>query len=289
MAPSRSLDVLIGARLSLKSLRVAAMVLLWPGVAFAQALNTNEELTIAIGNEPPFTELKPDGTLTGSGPDVDMAALKAAGFTKFKGEIMTYGAMVPALQAGRVQLVSSGGLTVRAERCEQVIFSEPVTCGSTGFLTSPDMATKIDSYANAAQLGAKIGVFSGSHQEKAALGAGVKRENVVVFPDQLSGVKMLQAGRIDAIALADYGLEKMKELSGGKSLDIVLPVKDAEIFCAAAAFRKEDTALRDAYNIGLKKLRDSGEFDKILISYGMAPRLKLIRAAPSTAELCTKK
>lgn len=201
---------------------------------------------------------------------------------------MTYGAMIPALQAKRVTMVSSGGLTVRPERCETVLFSEPVTCGATGFLTNGVMAAKLDSYAKAAQLGAKIGVFSGSHQEKAALAAGIKRENVIVFPDQLSGVKMLQASRIDAAALADYGLEKMRELSGDRSLEIVLPVKDAEVFCAAAAFNKTDTATRDAYNAGLKTLRESGEFDKILISYGMGPRLKLIKSAPSTAELCTK-
>lgn len=254
----------------------------------AQQLNANEPVPIAIANEPPFTELKPDGTLTGSGPDVDIAVLKQAGFTQFKGEVMKYGAMIPALQAGRVKMVSSGGLAIRPERCEQVIFSEPVACGSTGFLVRPEMAGKFDSYAKAGELGAKVGVIAGGMQEKDALARGVKRENAIVFPDQASAIKMLADGRIDAIALADYSLEKMKQLSGNPSLQIVVPLKDVEIFCAAAAFRKEDTALRDAYNMGLKKLRESGEFDKILIGYGMGPRLPLIKDAPSTAAICAK-
>ncbi|MFK4529208.1 polar amino acid transport system substrate-binding protein [Bradyrhizobium japonicum] len=256
--------------------------------AFAQQLNTNEPVSIAIANEPPFTELKPDGTLTGSGPDVDIAILKEAGFTQFKGEVMKYGAMIPALQASRVKMVSSGGLAIRPERCQQVIFSEPVTCGSTGFLVRPEMAGKFDSYAKAAELGVKIGVIAGGLQEKDALARGVKRENAVVFPDQASAIKMLADRRIDAIALADYSLEKMKQLSGDPSLQIVVPLKDVEVFCAAAAFRKDDTALRDAYNSGLKKLRESGKFDKILVSYGMGPRLPLIKNAPSTVAACGK-
>ncbi|WP_063701377.1 ectoine/hydroxyectoine ABC transporter substrate-binding protein EhuB [Bradyrhizobium japonicum] len=255
---------------------------------FAQQLNTNEPVSIAIANEPPFTELKPDGTLTGSGPDVDIAILKEVGFTQFKGEVMKYGAMIPALQASRVKMVSSGGLAIRPERCEQVIFSEPVTCGSTGLLARPEMAGKFDSYAKAGELGVRIGVIAGGLQEKDALARGVKRENAVVFPDQASAIKMLADGRIDAIALADYSLEKMKQLSGNPSLQIIVPLKDVEVFCAAAAFRKEDTALRDAYNSGLKKLRESGEFDKILISYGMGPRSPLIKNAPPTSAICGK-
>ncbi|MGY4412260.1 polar amino acid transport system substrate-binding protein [Bradyrhizobium sp. LB7.1] len=256
--------------------------------SYAQQLNTKEPVSIAIANEPPFTELKPDGTLTGSGPDVDIAILKEAGFTQFTGEVMKYGAMIPALQASRVKMVTSGGLAIRPERCAQVIFSEPVTCGSTGLLVRPEMAGKFDSYTRAGELGVKVGVIAGGLQEKDALARGVKRENAVVFPDQASAIKMLADGRIDAIALADYSLEKMKQLSGNRSLQIVVPLKDVEVFCAAAAFRKEDTTLRDAYNNGLNKLRESGEFDKILISYGMGPRLPLIKSAPSTAAICGK-
>lgn len=278
----------IAHRLSFGATIAAALVLVGLSQIFAEELNTKETVTIAIGNEPPFTELRPDGTLTGSGPDVDLAILKQAGFTQFKGEVMKYGAMIPALQAGRVRIVSSGGLAIRPERCQQVIFSDPVTCGSKAFLVKSDLVGKFDSYAKAAESGVKIGVFAGGVEEKEALARGVKRENVITFPDQPSGIKMLLDRRIDAIALTDYGTQKMKELSGDGSLQIVMPVTDVETFCVGAAFRKDDTALRDAYNVGLKKLRQSGEFDKILISYGMGPRLKLIKAAPSTAEICGK-
>lgn len=287
--PTSSFLPMINVRASaIKAGIAAALVVAGISKGGAQQLNTSRPVSIAIANEPPFTELKLDGTLSGSGPDVDIAILKQAGFTQFKGEVMKYGAMIPALQAGRVEMVSSGGLAIRPERCEQVIFSEPVTCGSTGFLVKPEMAGKFDSYTKAAELGVKVGVIAGGLQEKDALARGVKRENAVVFPDQASAVKMLIDGRIDAIALADYSLEKMKQLSGNPSLHIVVPLADVEIFCAAAAFRKEDTALKDAYNLGLRKLRESGEFDKILISYGMGPRLNIIRNAPSTAAICAK-
>ncbi|TIV75173.1 MAG: transporter substrate-binding domain-containing protein [Mesorhizobium sp.] len=56
--------------------------------------------------------------------------------------------------------------------------------------------------------------------------------------------------------------------------------------CAAAAFNKNDTALRDAYNVGLKKLKDSGEFEKIMTTYGLQSNYKLLASAKSAAEMC---
>ncbi|MER9496437.1 hypothetical protein NKI86_32315, partial [Mesorhizobium sp. M0320] len=61
--------------------------------AVAEDLDVNQEISIAIGGEPPYTELKPDGTLSGAGPDIDRGALALSGFKNFKGELIQYGAM----------------------------------------------------------------------------------------------------------------------------------------------------------------------------------------------------
>ncbi|MCW1410675.1 ectoine/hydroxyectoine ABC transporter substrate-binding protein EhuB [Rhizobium sp. 1AS11] len=258
------------------------------GPVLAQDLDVSQEVSVAIGNEPPYTELKPDGTLSGAGPDIDRAALLQSGFKNFSGVTMAYGAMIPALQASRVRMVSSGALNIRPERCDQVIFSEPVMCTAQAFLVRHDFAGRVNSYKQAADLGIKVGVPAGSIQGKDALDRGIKAENIVNFPDNTSAVKMLQDRRIDAIALNGDGVLDMKKRSGDVSLEVVIPVTDTPIDCAAAAFNKSDTALRDAYNAGLEKLIKGGEFAEIMGKYSLQANVALRSKAKSTAEMCSR-
>ncbi|MCA1444673.1 ectoine/hydroxyectoine ABC transporter substrate-binding protein EhuB [Ensifer sp. IC4062] len=271
-------------------LALAALVAMLAGsAAMAEDLDVNQEISIAIGNEPPYTELKPDGTLSGAGGEIDRAALAASGLKNVKGVIMQYGAMIPAVQAKRVKVLSSGSLNIRPERCTQVNFAEPEICTAQAFLTRSDMAGKFDSYKEFAELGLKLGAGAGTLQAKDAMAAGVKKENIVPYPDPVSAVKMLQDKRIDAIALNDAAVLDMKNKSGDQSLQIVLPIANTPIDCAAAAFNKEDTALRDAYNAGLKKIKQSGEFEKIMNKHGLQSNYKLLASAKSAAEMCNPK
>lgn len=49
----------------------AMLAVLTIGSTLAQDLDVSQDVSVAIGNEPPYTELKPDGTLSGAGPDID--------------------------------------------------------------------------------------------------------------------------------------------------------------------------------------------------------------------------
>ena len=42
------------------------------------------------------------------------------------------------------------------------------------------------------------------------------------------------------------------------------------MYCDGAAFKKGDEALRDAFNVELAKLKESGEFAKIIEPYGFS-------------------
>ncbi|TIU95506.1 MAG: transporter substrate-binding domain-containing protein, partial [Mesorhizobium sp.] len=57
-------------------------------------------------------------------------------------------------------------------------------------------------------------------------------------------------------------------------------------YCDGAAFKKGDEALRDAYDVELAKLKESGEFAKIIEPYGFSAA-----AAMSTSrdKLCSAK
>ncbi|MGV3553369.1 ectoine/hydroxyectoine ABC transporter substrate-binding protein EhuB [Rhizobium sp.] len=277
----------IRVKTGMSAIAAIMAIVLSGNVATAQELKDVADVSIAIGNDPPYTELKADGTLTGIGPDIDKAILGQFDVKEFRGDIMAYGAMIPALQAKRVRMVSSGGLNITPQRCEQVIYSEPVLCGGSGFLLANELASKVSSYKQVAEAGIKIGVPAGSSQQRDAVAAGVKRENVVTYPDLPSAIKMLQDKRLDVVASAYGSLAILKQKTPDDSLTAVF-VTDVPMDCSGAAFNKEDTALRDAYNAGLRKIVENGEYAKIAAKYGMSDKVESLAKAKSTAQLCQK-
>ncbi len=112
------------------------------------------------------------------------------------------------------------------------------------------------------------------------------RDRVIVVPDGQSGLKMLQDGRIDAYSLPVLSINDLVKKANDPNLEVVAPVVGAPVYCDGAAFKKGDEALRDAYDVELAKLKESGEFAKIIEPYGFSAA-----AAMSTSrdKLCAAK
>ncbi|MBO0902926.1 ectoine/hydroxyectoine ABC transporter substrate-binding protein EhuB [Jiella sonneratiae] len=234
-----------------------------------QALKDKGEVKIAIGNEPPYTELKSDGTVTGAAPDVARAVFKKLGIDKLDPVVSEYGAMIPGLQAGRFDAVTAG-LFMKPQRCRAVAYSEPVLCDAEAFLVkegNPKNLTTFKSIADSSD--ATIGAPGGGTEERLALEAGVPRDRVIVVPDTQSGLTMLQQGRIDVYSLPVLSINALAKMAGG-GVAVVAPVEDSPIACDGAAFRKDQTDLRDAFDKGLAELKKSGEFKKIVEPYGFS-------------------
>lgn len=222
---------------------------------------------IAIANEPPYTQIQSDGKVTGAGPELAREIFKRLGVPELVASVSEYGAMIPGLQARRFDIVDAG-LFIKPERCRAVIFSEPNLCDAEAFAVKKGNPRNLTSFADVKSTDAKVGVPGGGSEERLALEAGVPRDRVVVAPDGQSGLKMLQDGRIDAYALPTLSIRDLLDKAGDENLEIVTPVKNTPIYCAGAAFNKQDTALRDAYDRVLAEMKKSGEFQKIVGSYG---------------------
>ena len=192
---------------------------------------------------------------------------RSSGVKDIVASISEYGAMIPGLQARRFDMVSAG-LFIKPERCAAVIFSQPDLCDAESFMVKKGNPKGLKSYADIAKTGAKVGVVGGGTEEKLAIEAGAKRENVVVAPDPQSGAKMLQDGRIDAFALPVLSISGLMQKANDPDLEMFAPVEGTPIYCAGVAFRKQDTALRDAYDVELAKMKADGEFAKIIEPYG---------------------
>jgi polar amino acid transport system substrate-binding protein len=225
---------------------------------------------VAIANEPPYTAVGADGKVSGAAPDVAREVFKRLGVPDIVASISEYGAMIPGLQAGRFDVVTAG-LFMKPQRCAAVAYSEPVLCDAEALLVKKGNPKNFASYADVAKdTTATIGAPGGGTEEKLALEAGVPRDRVIVVPDGQSGLKMVQDGRIDAYSLPVLSINDLMKKANDPNLAVVAPVKGAPVYCDGAAFKKSDTALRDAFDVELAKLKKSGEFAKIIEPYGFS-------------------
>src|SRR5690606_19993492 len=108
------LNTKMGFLLRSISVAAAALVVATSAVQPSWADGKLEELRakgvarIAIGNEPPYSQILPDGGVTGAAPEVTIAVLKKMGIAEIEAVVSEYGAMIPGLQANRFDLVAAG-------------------------------------------------------------------------------------------------------------------------------------------------------------------------------------
>ncbi|MBB3164171.1 ectoine/hydroxyectoine ABC transporter substrate-binding protein EhuB [Rhizobium laguerreae] len=276
-----------GYLLSAASLSVLLVMTAAPASAADDKLEQLKEqgfARIAIANEPPFTAVGADGKVSGAAPDVARAIFEKLGIKEVVASISEYGAMIPGLQAGRHDAITAG-LFMKPERCAAVAYSEPILCDAEAFALKKGNPLKLTSYKDIADNpDAKIGAPGGGTEEKLALEAGVPRDRVIVVPDGQSGIKMLQDGRIDVYSLPVLSIHDLMAKANDPNLETVAPVVNAPVYCDGAAFRKQDVALRDAFDAELKKLKESGEFAKIIEPYGFSAKAAM---STSREKLCT--
>lgn len=257
----------------LSSTAIAAALLTAAGAASADTLATLKEqgfARIGIANEPPYTAVKPDGTVSGAAPDVARAVLKKMGVGDVVASISEYGAMIPGLQARRFDIITAG-LFMKPERCRAVAYTQPILCDAEAFAVKKGNPLKLTSFKDIADNPkARIGAPGGGTEERLALEAGVPRDRVIVVPDGQSGIKMLQDGRIDVYSLPVLSINDLLQKANDPNLETVAPVKGAPVYCDGAAFRKQDAALRDAFDKVLAEMKQSGEFAKIIEPYGFS-------------------
>jgi polar amino acid transport system substrate-binding protein len=254
-----------------------SFVLAMIAMASAQALTLEEmrkegHARIAVANEPPITEVKPDGTVTGAAVEIARAVLRKLGVPDISATVVPFNSMIPGLQAKRFDMITAG-LKMRAQRCEAILFSEPDICDSQGLLVRKNNPKRITSYSDVVRLKAKIGVLPASDGQREARSAGVTDDMTMAVPDIQSGLKLVQDGRIDAYLLPVLSLEDLVRKAQDPSLEVIAPIGGSKINCAGVGFRKTDEALRGAYDVELKREKDSGEFDAIMQRFGLNPEL----------------
>ncbi|MEQ8708954.1 MAG: ectoine/hydroxyectoine ABC transporter substrate-binding protein EhuB [Rhodospirillales bacterium] len=248
------------------------------GVASAGTLDDLRKqgyATVAVANEPPYSDIKGDGYVTGAAPDVARAVMKKLGVPELRAKVVAYGSMIPALMARRVDMATSG-LYIKPKRCESIIYSQPDLCGAEAFAVAKGNPHNILTYEDIGKNpNVTMTTCAGCAEEAYALERGVSKDQIKVFSDPPSGIKMLQQGRVDVFALSGLGTQDLLRKTKDPNLELIMPVKGVPMGCAGAAFNPDDKEFRDAYDMALKELKASGEFASIVEPYGFSAEATL--------------
>lgn len=226
-------------------------------------------LRVAIANEPPYTQVNTDGTVTGAEPDILRAVLQTMGIDDIEGVTTPYESMIPGLNAGRWDVVAAG-LFMKQSRCDAVAYSEPVIVSTESFGVPVGNPKGIETVQDVLDNGdLKIAVLTGGFEEGILKTAGVPSGQQVLVKDARSGMEAVTSGRADAFLLPTLSLNDL--VKSDDSIEVTEPIEDAPRTGSGAAFRKEDTELRDAYNEALAEFKQTDEFREILEEWGFDP------------------
>lgn len=236
------------------------------GGAIAQRIENGDPIRIAIGNEPPYTKLQPDGTVTGAEPDVAKAVLKRLGATNFEGIQTAYESMIPGLTANRWDMVAAG-LFMNQSRCAKVSYTSPVIVSTESFALPPGNPGGVQTLDDVKNKDVTIAVLAASFELKTARSLGVPQSKMQTFPLAPDALQAMEDGRVDAILLPTLSLEALKEQQGG-SFTITEPLDEFPTTGSGAAFSPDDKQFRDRYNKELESFKQTQEFARILDKWG---------------------
>jgi polar amino acid transport system substrate-binding protein len=222
------------------------------------ALKLVKDGQLTVGSDTTFPPFESMNGSVAEGFDVDLmdAIGKELGLTvKFQTEI--FDTLIPTLKAGGKFDVIASGMTIKAEREQEIDFSTPY------FDSNQSVAMKTGGvYTSPADLsGKKVGVQSGT------TGASWAVENlkpagatIVEFKDTAGSFAALQAGNVDAV-INDLPVtaEMVKDTTKGLAMIAQIPTGEQYGF----GISKDNPELKAAINDALAKVKASGEYDAI--------------------------
>jgi polar amino acid transport system substrate-binding protein len=176
----------------------------------------NGELRVGLtGNQPPFNAKNKAGEIIGM--DAALAELIATNMgVKLKLVAMPFAELLPALQAGKVDMVMSS-MTVTPERNLRVAFVGPYYISGKGVLTKMSTVAKIQDAKGLNQGNLKIAALKDSTSQKMVKEAA-PQATFVAAGSYNEAIQMLSNNQVDVV-IADYP------------------------FCALTAFRNKDKGM----------------------------------------------
>ncbi|MDL5201757.1 ectoine/hydroxyectoine ABC transporter substrate-binding protein EhuB [Streptomyces sp. ALI-76-A] len=244
---------------------------------------------MGIASEPPYASIDSQGKLTGEAPAVSRTVFQRLGVKDFEPVPVEFGSLVPGLLSFQFDVIVAG-MFINKSRCQAVLFSDPDYESKDGFLVPKGNPDGITSYQDVAEQGLRMGTGVGYAEFDYAVANGVKESGIQTYGDQIAGMEALEAGRIDCFA--GTALTMIEALRTGAHPKVGMtdpftpevdgkPQRDG----GGYGFRLGETALRDAFNRELRKMKQSGELLRIAKPFGFTEEFMTDLTAE---ELCKK-
>ncbi len=233
-------------------------------------LQAAKRVRVGVANQPPYSALNPDGSMSGVAPEFTKVIMNRLGIPNIDGFIGTYGQLIPGMLADRWDFVSAC-LTITQARCEQVMFSDPMVYDADVIVslkeTDPSPPNRLSELA---KKNVTIGSQAGGADLAAILAAGFPQSNVRQFTNDPAILDGLVARRVQYVLMSG---SPARTLIAQRHLDVATasPVLDTTSRGSSCTFRKADNDLYDAYQKELQAMKASGEFAAILRKYNFDP------------------
>lgn len=247
-------------------------------------------IRIGFANEAPWSFAKSDGAIAGADYELAQLVFSRVGISNLEGVITKFGSLIPGLKANRFDVVVAG-FYIRPARCAEVAFSEPTVAVGDAIVVKAGNPKKIHSYQDViADKSIMLGGVVGAATAQNAQNAGVPDGQMTMFPDFVSAIAALKAGRVDGALQTAITAETTVKTSNDPSIERALPFEQPvingkkTINYAGYAFRPEDKDLVSAVNAELAKIEGSTEHIKILEKYSISKNE--IPQGVTTASLC---
>lgn len=227
-------------------------------------------ITVGFANEEPYAYRDGD-ELRGEAPAIHGEVFKRIGDIELEGQLFEFGALIPALNAGRVDVVTAG-MFINPDRCAQAAFSHPEYVVPTAFLVKEGNPENLSDYQSIIDTGVKLAVLNGAVEVDQAKGAGVPENQLQIVGDQQAGLNAVTSGRAGALSLTNISVEALaKDAQGVEVAEPFNPTIDGEevIGAGAAVFRQDDNDLREAFNTELDAiLQEDGTWLSLVEPFG---------------------
>lgn len=242
-----------------------------------------EGIRVGIAGYAPYGYKQADGSFTGEQVEVVQHVLSEMGITDIEYIAMDFGALIPSLVAGRIDL-SAAGMYIRPERCEQVLFAEPTFGQGAAYVVKAGNPKGLKTFKDIASTdGAVLAVLAGGTEEDLAKRDGVPDDKLLKVSDKAAGISAVMSGRADGFALSAFAIADIVrtagELIGVESSGSITEIA-GETYKGhgAISFPKgtgdalaANTAFRDAFNGIQKDYIESGQYGEMAAAWGFTP------------------
>lgn len=228
-------------------------------------------ITLGISPDFPYTYLSESNEPEGIDVAINNAVLDLIGITDVTYEIMPWGSLIPALEAGQVDIIADN-IHETPDRLEIIAFTGPAWWYGPALIVTEDNPDNIQSYDDLTRDGVTVGAVAGSAAAEYLNFIGAE---AVTFQDNTAEFAAAEQGRVSVILEDDTKFAAYALQNDSTNL-VVLDVDAPEILLteygysyARYGLRQSDCTLNFAYSRALAEMRGNGQIGQILEQFGL--------------------